>query len=45
MSTVFMLIGENSRTVAQAVTEKLEAIKPGLPAGVIVTVAYNPVAA
>jgi cobalt-zinc-cadmium resistance protein CzcA len=41
MSTVFMLIGENSRTVAQAVTEKLEAIKPGLPAGVIVTVAYN----
>ncbi len=41
MSTVFMLIGENSRTVAHAVAEKLESIKHSLPAGVIVTTAYN----
>ena len=41
MSTVFMLIGENSRTVAQGVAEKLETIKTSLPAGVIVTAAYN----
>ena len=41
MSTVFMLIGENSRTVANAVAEKLESIKPSLPAGVVVTTAYN----
>jgi heavy metal efflux system protein len=41
MSTVFMLIGGNSRTVAQGVAEKLETIKPSLPAGVIVTAAYN----
>jgi heavy metal efflux system protein len=41
MSTVFMLIGENSRTVAQGVADKLEAIKTSLPEGVIVTAAYD----
>jgi len=41
MSTVFMLIGANSRTVAQAVADKLEAIKPSLPKGIVVTAAYN----
>ncbi len=41
MSTVFMLIGANSRTVAQGVADKLDAIKASLPAGVVVTQAYN----
>ncbi|HEY8567985.1 CusA/CzcA family heavy metal efflux RND transporter [Microbulbifer sp.] len=41
MSTVFMLIGENSRTVAHAVGEKLEAIKPSLPPGITVTAVYD----
>ena len=41
MSTVFMLIGANSRTVAQGVADKLDAIKASLPAGVVVTAAYN----
>jgi cobalt-zinc-cadmium resistance protein CzcA len=34
MSTVFMLVGENSREVAQRVADKLEAIKATLPEGV-----------
>ncbi|TAM22858.1 MAG: CusA/CzcA family heavy metal efflux RND transporter [Nevskiaceae bacterium] len=41
MSTVFMLIGANSRTVAQGVADKLESIKASLPEGVVVTAAYN----
>lgn len=41
MSTVFMLIGENSRTVAKAVAEKLEEIKTSLPEGVTVTAVYD----
>jgi len=41
MSTVFMLIGENSRTVASAVATKLEEIKASLPDGIIVTAVYN----
>jgi len=41
MSTVFMLIGENSRTVAKAVAEKIEAIKSNLPAGISVTAVYD----
>ncbi|MDG2087815.1 MAG: CusA/CzcA family heavy metal efflux RND transporter [Arenicellaceae bacterium] len=41
MSTVFMLIGENSRVVANAVAEKLEEIKPSLPPGVIATAVYD----
>ncbi|HBR96313.1 MAG TPA: CusA/CzcA family heavy metal efflux RND transporter, partial [Gammaproteobacteria bacterium] len=41
MSTVFMLIGENSRTVANDVANKLEAIKTSLPDGITVTAVYN----
>jgi cobalt-zinc-cadmium resistance protein CzcA len=41
MSTVFMLIGENSRTVAAAVGEKLHEINQGLPEGVIATAVYD----
>ncbi len=41
MSTVFMLVGENSRTVANAVAEKLEAIKTTLPKGITVTAVYD----
>ncbi len=41
MSTVFMLIGENSRTVAKDVAIKLEEIKSSLPDGITVTAVYN----
>jgi len=41
MSTVFMLIGENSRTVAKAVGQKLEEIKASLPQGITVTAVYD----
>ncbi|HEB56803.1 MAG TPA: CusA/CzcA family heavy metal efflux RND transporter [Gammaproteobacteria bacterium] len=41
MSTVFMLIGENSRTVANDVAIKLEEIKSSLPDGITVTAVYN----
>ena len=41
MSTVFMLIGENSRTVSKAVAERLEEIKPTLPPGITVTAVYD----
>ena len=41
MSTVFMLIGENSRTVAKAVAAKLEEIKTSLPKGITVAAAYD----
>ncbi|MFI8742166.1 efflux RND transporter permease subunit [Pseudomonas sp. NPDC077405] len=41
MGTAMMLVGENSRAVAQAVAEKLEAIQPSLPDGVKVEAVYN----
>ncbi|NIR40950.1 MAG: hypothetical protein GWN79_24540, partial [Actinobacteria bacterium] len=41
MSTVFMLIGENSRTVAKAVGEKLEATAKSLPPGITATAVYD----
>ncbi len=41
MSTVFMLIGENSRTVANDIAIKLEEIKSSLPDGITVTAVYN----
>ena len=41
MSTVLMLIGENSRAVSKAVGEKLEEIKHTLPPGIIVTAVYD----
>ena len=41
MSTVFMLIGANSRTVASAVATKLEDIKASLPPGITATAVYD----
>lgn len=41
LSTVFMLIGENSRTVANDVALKLEEIKASLPKGITATAVYN----
>jgi cobalt-zinc-cadmium resistance protein CzcA len=41
MSTVFMLIGENSRTVAFAVGEKLKEINKSLPEGIVATAVYD----
>lgn len=37
VGTTLMLIGENSRTVAKAVGERLEAVKKSLPAGIALT--------
>ena len=41
MSTVFMLIGENSRTVSKRVAEKLEEVKSTLPPGITATAVYD----
>jgi cobalt-zinc-cadmium resistance protein CzcA len=41
LGTVFMLIGENSRTVSQAVASKLEQINKSLPQGVIAVPVYD----
>ena len=41
MSTVFMLIGENSRAVASRVAAKLEEIKASLPPGITATAVYD----
>ncbi|MBN1240370.1 MAG: CusA/CzcA family heavy metal efflux RND transporter, partial [Gammaproteobacteria bacterium] len=41
MSTVFMLIGENSREVANAVAEKLDEIEATLPPGITATAVYD----
>lgn len=41
MSTVFMLIGENSRTVANAVAQKLKEINDSLPEGIEATAVYD----
>jgi cobalt-zinc-cadmium resistance protein CzcA len=41
MSTVFMLIGENSRTVASGVAEKLKEINATLPDGIVATAVYD----
>jgi cobalt-zinc-cadmium resistance protein CzcA len=41
MGTVFMLIGENSRTVAHAVAEKLGEIQTSLPPGITATAVYD----
>src|SRR5699024_140178 len=41
MSTVFMLIGENSRDVARGVASKLEEIKSSLPDGITATAVYD----
>lgn len=41
LGTAFMLVGENSRTVSVAVDEKVNTIRPGLPAGVTISPVYN----
>lgn len=41
MSTVFMLIGENSREVANAVAEKLVEVQVSLPPGIVATAVYD----
>ncbi|WP_367084132.1 CusA/CzcA family heavy metal efflux RND transporter [Pseudomonas sp. HOU2] len=41
LGTVFMLIGENSRTVSQAVASKLEQINKSLPPDVIAVPVYD----
>jgi heavy metal efflux system protein len=41
MSTVFMLIGENSRKVATDVGERLKTIKASLPEGITLTAVYD----
>jgi cobalt-zinc-cadmium resistance protein CzcA len=41
LGTVLMRVGENSRTVARAVADKLAEINPTLPPGIRVTPAYD----
>ena len=41
LSTVFMLLGENSRTVSKAVAAKLDEIKTSLPPGITVIAVYD----
>jgi cobalt-zinc-cadmium resistance protein CzcA len=41
MSTVFMLIGENSRSVAKGIAEKLQEVQDSLPAGITATAVYD----
>lgn len=41
LGTVFMLIGENSRTVSEAAAKKLAEINRSLPANVVATAVYN----
>ncbi|WNC73275.1 CusA/CzcA family heavy metal efflux RND transporter [Thalassotalea psychrophila] len=41
LSTVFMLIGENSQTVAKAVAEKLAEVNKSLPQGIVANAVYD----
>ena len=41
LGTVFMLIGENSRTVARAVDKKMQEINRSLPPGVVAQTVYD----
>ena len=41
LGTVFMLIGENSRSVAEAVDKKMEEIRRTLPEGVVAATVYD----
>lgn len=41
LGTVFMLIGENSRNVSQAVADKLDAVNKSLPSGIVAKAVYN----
>jgi cobalt-zinc-cadmium resistance protein CzcA len=41
LGTVFMLMGENSRTVSQAVTKAIEEVNRSLPDGMVAKTVYN----
>jgi cobalt-zinc-cadmium resistance protein CzcA len=41
LGTVFMLMGENSRTVSQAVDKKMQEINRSLPSGVVAQTVYD----
>jgi cobalt-zinc-cadmium resistance protein CzcA len=41
LGTVFMLIGENSRTVSRAVAKRLEEVNRSLPQGVVANTVYD----
>lgn len=41
LGTVFMLIGENSRAVSQAVAARLEEVKRSIPEGIVVRTVYD----
>lgn len=41
LGTVLMLLGENSRSVSIRVSEKIDEIKAGLPAGYVIKPVYN----
>jgi cobalt-zinc-cadmium resistance protein CzcA len=41
LTTVMMLMGENSRTVSQRVAKKLEEIAPSLPEGIVAKTVYD----
>ncbi len=41
LGTVFMLMGENSRTVSERVARKMEEVNASLPEGVVATIVYN----
>jgi cobalt-zinc-cadmium resistance protein CzcA len=41
LGTVFMLIGENSRNVSQAVAKKLEEVNKSLPEGIVAKAMYD----
>ena len=41
LGTAFMLIGENSRTVARAVEQKLEEVQASLPEGIVAETLYS----
>ncbi|QDK44657.1 CusA/CzcA family heavy metal efflux RND transporter [Bdellovibrio sp. ZAP7] len=41
LGTVMMLLGENSRTVATRVKDKVDEIKKTLPPGIVMTTVYN----
>jgi len=41
LGTAMMLVGENSRSVAQSVAQKLEEIKKTLPEGVVIDAVYD----
>lgn len=41
LGTVMMLLGENSRTVALRVNEKINEIRPTLPSGITLTTVYD----